>query len=111
MATEQADAEAVEADGVSDHVRAVTVTAIASLAGIAAAFVSEQLTAGMAPEAAARASQPLLVVFALIALQPALLRLVGLLKDDFGAKDLAYIAFLTFSMWFISWGILLTSGG
>ena len=29
--------------------------------------------------------------------------------DDFGPKEYLYIAFITFSMWFITWGILLTT--
>jgi hypothetical protein len=30
--------------------------------------------------------------------------------DDFGAKDYLYVAFMTFSLWFVSWAILLTTG-
>ncbi len=117
MATESADADVdagTESDpgsGVNDHVRAVTVTAIATLSGVGAALVSEQLTAGLPPADAATSLEPLMVVFAIVALQPALLRVVGLLKDDFGAKDFLYLLFMTFSLWFVSWGVLLTSGG
>jgi len=113
MATEQADAD-VGTDsggGVSDHARAVTVTAIASLAGVGAALASQQLTAGLPPADAATSLEPLMVVFAAVAVQPALLRVVGLLKEDFGAKDFLYLLFMTFSMWFVTWGVLLTSGG
>jgi len=117
MATEQADAEAevnadadADAGGVSDHTRAVLVTAVSALSGVAAAFVSRELTAGLPPTDAATSLTPVFAVFAIVAVQPAVLRAVGLLKDDFGAKDFLYLLFITFSIWFVTWGVLLTSG-
>ena len=92
------------------HVRGVTVTAMAALFGVAAAIGSSALTAGVDPTVAARNRQGLEVVLLAIILQPLILRLVGLLKDDFGIKDFLFIAFMTFSMWFVSWGVLLSTG-
>jgi|APHM01.1.fsa_nt_gi hypothetical protein len=113
MSTERADTDVGSNpdSGVSDHVRAVTVTAIAALSGVGAALVSGELTAGLPPADAATQLEPLMVVFALVALQPALLRAVGLLKEDFSAKDFLYLLFMTFSLWFVTWSVLLTSGG
>ena len=114
MATEQADADVdAEVDGgagVDDHTRAVLVTAVAALSGVGAAFVSQELTAGLPPTDAATSLTPVVMVFALVAVQPAALRAVGLLKDDFGAKDFLYLLVMTFGLWFITWGVLLTSG-
>jgi len=93
-----------------DHFRAITVTSIAALAGIAAAVVSSVFTAGMDPTAAATATEPLYVLAAAIGVQPLLLKAVGLMKDDFGAKDGLFIAFMTFSMWFLTRGVILTTG-
>jgi len=94
-----------------DHFRGVTVTAIAALFGILAAALSSALTAGAAdPAAAARNQRALEIVLLAILVQPGVLRLVGLLKDDFGIKDFLFIAFMTFSMWFVAWGVLLSTG-
>jgi len=30
-------------------------------------------------------------------------------EDEFGAKHYLFIAFMTFSLWFVTWGILLTA--
>lgn len=99
-----------EASGVSDHFRSVTVTAIAALAGIAAALVSWRMTGDAATAAqAAKNQNAQMVMLAAILVQPLMLRLLGLLKDDFGVKDFLFIAFMTFSLWFVSWAILLTS--
>jgi hypothetical protein len=35
---------------------------------------------------------------------------VGIDTSEFGTKDYLYIFFMTFTLWFISWGILLTAG-
>jgi hypothetical protein len=99
-----------EAGGMDPHFRSVTVTSLAALVGIAAAVVSSMLTGDLAPAAAATNGTAQAVVVAAIALQLPLLRVTGLMKEDFGAKDLLFIALVTFSMWFITWGILLTSG-
>jgi len=93
-----------------DHFRAVTVTAIAALAGVGSAILSTVLTEGMAAEAAATAQEPQFVLGGAILVQFGLLRVLGLMKDDFGAKDALFIAFVTFSMWFVTFGIALRTG-
>ncbi|PSQ17671.1 hypothetical protein BRD00_06950 [Halobacteriales archaeon QS_8_69_26] len=92
------------------HLRGVTVTAIAALFGVAAAVGSSVMTAGADPTVAANSQRALEVVLLAILVQPLLLKVVGLLKDDFGVKDFLFIAFMTFSMWFVSWGVLLSTG-
>jgi hypothetical protein len=98
-----------EADRFSGHFRSVTVSAIAAIAGVIAALVSAAVTGDMAPVEAAENQTAQLAVVVAVLVQPPLLRVLGLLKDDFGLKDFLYIAFLTFSMWFVSWTILLTT--
>jgi hypothetical protein len=105
MATESATP-----DPGAEHVRSVTVTTIAALAGIAAALGSASLTAGLQPEAAATTTRALYTLLAAVAVQFPLLRLFGIDASEFGAKDVLYVVFMTFSLWFIVWAVLLTSG-
>ncbi|CAI48429.1 uncharacterized protein NP_0676A [Natronomonas pharaonis DSM 2160] len=91
------------------HVRGVTVTAIACLAGVAAAVVSAAVADG------AGDTLGLYVLVGGIIVQFPLLRVLEMAGlqldvDDFGAKDYLYIAFMTFAMWFVCWTVLLTTG-
>lgn len=106
MATETA-ADGAESEGLSDHVRGVTVTTLSCLAGIAAALVSATLFGATA--AAATNRQTLLVVLGFILLQYPILKLIGVEIDEFGIKDNLYVTFMTFTLWFISYGVLLSS--
>ena len=45
-----------------------------------------------------------------ILVQFGLLRVVGVDTTEFSTKDHLYVAFMTFSLWFVTWAILLTSG-
>ncbi len=99
MATEQATEQRAA------HLRSITVTALASLAGIAAGFVSAMMV-GTAPEAA-KDQLGLAIMVGFVVVQLPLLQLVGYELD--GVKDHLYVAFMTFSLWFITWGILLTN--
>ncbi|PSQ42207.1 hypothetical protein BRD17_09155 [Halobacteriales archaeon SW_7_68_16] len=105
MSTETAD------DGGTSHIRSITVTSLAAMAGVVAAFVSDALTAGDPAGVAATDTTAQLVVLVAIVVQFPLLRLAGIDPDGIGAKDVLYVAFLTFSMWFVTWGILLTATG
>jgi hypothetical protein len=101
MATDTAERRAA-------HVRSVTVTAIACLAGLVAAVVSATVAAG---------ASDILGVYVLagaVIVQFPLFRLIEMAGielniEDFGAKDYLYIAFMTFALWFVSWAILLTT--
>ncbi|WP_367397974.1 EMC6-like membrane protein [Haloarcula salina] len=92
------------ADGMSSHMRGLTVTTLTAVAGIAAAFGSNAL--------ATSASDPqgVLVVAVAVAAQFPILRVIGIDTDDLSTKDFLYIGFMTFALWFVSWGILLTTG-
>jgi hypothetical protein len=91
------------ADRFGDHVRGMLVTTLASIAGLVAGVGAATLAAGP------KDTLGLLVMVAAIAIQFPILRVVGIDVGDFGAKDYLYIVFMTFSMWFISWGVLLTT--
>ena len=92
----------------SPHMRGVTVTALASIMGIVAAVASSVVTAG----AAMPATDPkgVFVLGGAILVQFPVLRAVGIDVEDFSTKDYLYVAFMTFSLWFVCWGILLSTG-
>jgi hypothetical protein len=94
--------------GLSGHMRGVTVTTLACLAGVAAALVSG-VYLGTSPEAAAN-RQTLFVLGAFVLGQFPVLKAIGVDVEGFGVKDYLYVVFMTFTLWFISFGILLTSG-
>ena len=97
MATETLDRRA-------SHIRGLTVTSIASLAGVAGALITAAVAAGPQDPVG------LYVFGAFVLIQLPLLRLVGIDAEDFSAKDYLYIAFMTFALWFVTWTILLTTG-
>ncbi|EMA41566.1 EMC6-like membrane protein [Halococcus hamelinensis] len=88
-----------------DHMRSLTVVALTSLSGIAAALVSSTLAGD-----AAQATVGLYPLAAAILVQLPALRLLGIDVEEFGLKDNLYVAFMTFAFWFVTWTILLTAG-
>ncbi|MGM0604089.1 MAG: hypothetical protein ACQETB_00300 [Halobacteriota archaeon] len=102
MATETASS------GLSDHVRGVTITTIACLSGIAAGVVSASVV-GTDP---ASASDTLAVVImaAFIFVQYPILKVIGVDLSEFGIKDNLFVSFMTFTLWFVTYTVLLTSG-
>jgi hypothetical protein len=89
-------------DRPSDHVRGITVTALSALLGIAAAFGSYVTASGPTETAVIYA------LLAAIAVQFPLLQFSGI-KEEFSAKDYLYVAFMTFSLWFVVLTILFTA--
>ena len=94
--------------GLSDHLRGVTVTTLACLAGVFAALLSARVVGTGVADAASR--QSLLIVGGLIAAQLPVLRVIGIDVSEFGAKDNLYVAFMTVTLWFVTFGIILTEG-
>jgi uncharacterized membrane protein len=92
----------------SAHMRGVTVTTLASTMGLVAAVASSIVTAG----AASPATDPMgvFVLAGAILVQFPVLQVVGIDVNDFSTKDYLYVAFMTFSLWFVCWGILLSTG-
>lgn len=99
-AVETADGDS----GFTDYERSAIVTIGSTLFGIAAAVVSALYVTDPQNRSA------LLLVAAAILLQFPLYRLIGLDVDDFGLKGNLYIGIMTFILWFLTWGIILTTG-
>ncbi|USZ69315.1 hypothetical protein NGM10_06145 [Halorussus salilacus] len=99
MATEQASERR------ASHMRGVTVTAVSTLAGVAAALVSAAVLGTAATDTLALA-----IVGGAVFAQLPLLRVLGIDVEDFSTKDHLYVLFMTFSLWFVTWTILLTNG-
>lgn len=96
MATETVDRR-------SGHHRSVIVTTLACLAGIVAAVISEFVIAAGPTD-----NMALYVLVGAILVQFPILQVSGFDMDDFSTKDYLYVAFMTFSLWFVSWTMLLT---
>jgi hypothetical protein len=99
------------AEGMDSHLRSITVTSLASIGGVVAALISSAMTAGMAPAEAAMYQPAQLVVLAVVLVQVPLYRVMGAYGEEGpGVKDYLFIAFMTFSLWFVTWGIMLETG-
>lgn len=92
-------------NGLSPHLRGVTVTTLATVLGMLAGVGATLVASG--PED----TIGLLFFGAAFVVQLPLLRVLGVDISDFSTKDYLYIGFMTFVLWFITWGILLTTGG
>jgi hypothetical protein len=95
-------------EGLSDHARSALVTGTATILGIVAGIAATLF--------ATNAGQPdntlgfgLLV--AAVVVQFPFYQVVGIDITGFETKDQLYIFFMTFALWFITWGLLLTTGG
>jgi hypothetical protein len=102
MATETESGE--ELTGRARHRRSITVTVIAALAGIAAGVAADTVTAS------ATDSLGLVVMAAATAGAFGVLRVAGVDVEEFSKKDIAFVVFMSFSLWFVTWAILLTAG-
>lgn len=95
-------AETVESERWA-HIRGVTVTTIASISGIIAGLLSSTFAAG--PDDLVGVAIMAIAIF----VQFPIYRVAGIAVENFGIKDYLYIAFMTFSFWFVTWGILMTT--
>lgn len=91
-------------DRKASHRRSLKVTTIATLGGVVAAFASSAVIADPGSR------NGLLVVFGLVAVELGLMQATGVDVGGFSTKDHLYVLFMTFAMWFIAWGVLLTEG-
>ncbi|ODR83184.1 hypothetical protein BG842_14370 [Haladaptatus sp. W1] len=85
------------------HLRSITVTSLASISGIVAGFASAMIVG--TSKTAATDQMGLTIMLAFVVVQLPLLYLMGYELD--GIKDTLFVAFMTFSLWYITWGILL----
>jgi hypothetical protein len=91
-------------DGVSPYIRSITVTTASTAAGMVAGIAAHLVTT--APDDITG----VLVLLVAIIVQYPIYKLVGIDTSDFGTKDQLYIGFMTFTLWFVTWGILMTAG-
>ena len=82
----------------------MTVTTITALGGVAAGLLSAFLAESATDQIG------LAILLAALLANLGLMRVVGVDVANFGAKDHLYNAFMTFSLWYVTWGVLLTSG-
>ncbi|MDJ1432127.1 hypothetical protein [Halostagnicola sp. A-GB9-2] len=91
-----------------EHIRSISVTALSALLGVAAAFACLYLYG--TGEGGAENQEALLVVLGAIIIQFPLIQVSGIYnEDEFGFKHYLFIGFMTFALWFVTWGILLTT--
>jgi hypothetical protein len=92
-----------ESSGYSQYARSVIVTTGATLSGVFVAVLTA--LSGADPQS----NTILLPVAAAVVIQFPLYRVIGLDVDDFGTKGKVYIVLMTFILWFLTWGVLLTT--
>ncbi len=97
MATETVDRKAA-------HRRSLKVTAVATLGGVAAGVVTPMVASSATDQLG------LAVFLGAVLVEQLVMRLLGVAVEDFSTKDHLYVAFMTFSLWFVTWTILLTTG-
>lgn len=85
------------------HRRGVTVTTVACLSGVVAGLVSNAIASGATDRVG------VLPLLAALALNLGVVRLLGVDVEGFSTKDHLYTAFMSFCLWFVSWGILLST--
>mgnify|MGYP000088425244 FL=1 len=88
----------------SSHLRGVTVTTVATVSGLLAGVASAMAAQG------AGDTIGLTILLAAILVQFPLYYAIGMDLSEFSTKDKLYVGFMTFALWFVSWGILLTAG-
>ena len=93
-------------DGMSSHMRGLTVTTLAAVAGLAASVATNAITGGDP-----RSQVAVAVVALAVLVQFPILHVMGIEYDGLSTKDKVFIGFMTFALWFVSWGILLSAAG
>jgi len=91
-------------DRKASHRRSLKVTTIATLGGVVAAFASEAAVSDPSSRTG------LLVMGGVVFVELVAMRLLGVDVAEFGMKDHFYVLFMTFALWFVTWGVLLSEG-
>ena len=94
---------ATESGDLSDHLQGVTVTTIATFFGLVAGVAAYYVASG--PNDTMGVSMLALAILA----QLPIFQAAGIEVNDFSTKDHLYVVFMTFVLWFMSWGLLLTA--
>ncbi|MFB6110747.1 MAG: hypothetical protein ABEJ60_07745 [Halodesulfurarchaeum sp.] len=95
---------ATETDGLTGHTRAVAVTTVTALSGVAAGVGSAALASSATDQLG------LAVMIGALIVNLGVLRVIGIDVSEFGTKDHLFNAFMTFSLWYVTWGVFLSTG-
>jgi hypothetical protein len=90
------------------HMRGVKVTAFSCVLGVVAGVLSWVLTQGVLTGAELPDRVGFVILAGAVVLHQPFLPYLG--KHEMSKKDWAYVAFMTFDLWFITWTVLLTAG-
>jgi hypothetical protein len=85
------------------HRRSITVTSVAALAGLLAGVASDAVATGASDRIG------LGLMGAAVVLSFGVIHVAGVDVTEFSKKDVVYVVFMAFSLWFVTWTILLTS--
>lgn len=86
------------------HTRSVAVTSVTALGGVVAGVASARVAASATDQLA------LGIMVGMLFINLAIIRVMGIDISEFGAKDHLFNAFMTFSLWYVTWGVFLTTG-
>lgn len=86
------------------HARSVAVTTVTALGGVMAGVASAAFTASATDRLG------LVIMVGMLLVNLVVMRAIGIDVSEFGGKDHLYNAFMTFSLWYVTWGIFLTTG-
>ncbi|HII51861.1 MAG TPA: hypothetical protein HA321_02985 [Halobacteriales archaeon] len=86
------------------HLRSLRATGTSTIVGIVAALVTHSLSSGPSD---ILISVPILIASLFLGL--GIMQLLGVNVSAFSKKDHFYVSFMTFTMWFVTWTLLLTA--
>jgi hypothetical protein len=95
---------ATETDRLTGHTRSVAVTTVTALSGVVAGVVSAAVAASATDQLG------LAIMVGALIVNLGVLRVIGIDVSEFGTKDHLFNAFMTFSLWYVTWGVFLTTG-
>jgi hypothetical protein len=86
------------------YIQSLIVIAATTLGGIGAGVATNTVAAGPSDQAA------LAIVGIALGVELVIMQVAGVDVRDFSTKDQLYVLFMTFSMWYVTWTILLSAG-
>ena len=86
------------------HIQSLIVVAATTIGGVAAGVGTAEVAAGPSDQAA------LAVVGVVLGVELLIIQVLGVDVREFSTKDQLYVLFMTFSMWYVAWTILLSAG-
>ena len=89
---------------IESNLRSLRATGTSTIVGIVAALVTHLLSSGPSD---ILFSIPILIASLFLGL--GIMQLLGVNVSAFSKKDHFYVSFMTFTMWFVTWTLLLTA--